>query len=107
MEFTREVLIDALVETGFEAWTNSDVNSKWFAIDVVIDAFNRGTYSNNDGDKGAFLEAVENRRLPITWDNEHHYHGTIVQTDCIPEGPDKHPIRLVHGQIEDLTGAGT
>jgi uncharacterized protein YndB with AHSA1/START domain len=74
---TRRVASSAT--RAFDALSRPGDLSQWFTRGARANLETGGTYSNRDGDRGRFLAVVRPKRLRMTWDNEKHAPGTIVE----------------------------
>jgi len=79
MTIIKEVEISVQPVRVYRALTTASELDSWFSQRTVVDVRPGGAYSNGDGDRGSFLEAVAPERLRFTWDNPGHAPGTVVE----------------------------
>jgi uncharacterized protein YndB with AHSA1/START domain len=71
--------IAASAARAFDAISRPGDLSHWFTRGARANLEVGGSYSNRDGDRGRFLAVVRPKRLRMTWDNENHAPGTVVE----------------------------
>lgn len=86
MDVTREIDLEAPPEEVWEALTDEEKLSEWFANDVELDPEpgGEGLFRWDDGDeRHAFVEEVEpGRRFVFTWDESR----VVIELEEIPAG---------------------
>jgi len=74
----KEIVISRTPNSIFRALTEPGQPNEWFTQDAKVNLRVGGKYSNQDGDRGRFLDIVSNERLRFTWDNPSYGTGSIV-----------------------------
>ncbi len=72
-------LVAASAPKAFDALSRPADLSRWFTRGARANVEVGGSYSNGDGDRGRFLAVARPRRLRMTWENEKHAPGSIVE----------------------------
>ncbi len=87
--------ITATPERVFNAFTKPELLSKWFTTNAKVDLRVGGEYSNDDKDKGVFLESDPPHLLRFTWDNADHCPGTEVRIEISSDAA----VTLTHSKL--------
>src|SRR5712692_8704144 len=75
----KEIAVSPTPNRTFRALTEPDQLNAWFTQDAKVNLRVGGNYSNQDGDRGKFLDIVPNKRLRFTWDNPSYGTDSIVE----------------------------
>jgi uncharacterized protein YndB with AHSA1/START domain len=92
--------INTTAQQAFRALTDPEILSQWFTKDAQVDLQKGGAYSNADGDRGVFLEAVPPQRVTFTWDNPRHCPGSIVTVTIREASRGRVLVRLIHRDLK-------
>jgi uncharacterized protein YndB with AHSA1/START domain len=95
----KEVPISPPPSMVFKALTSPDQLNEWFTNRAKVDLRVGGRYSNNDGDRGRFLEIVPNKRLRFSWDNPSWAPGSIVEI-LLKRIKNRTVLTLIHSGFE-------
>lgn len=98
----KEVSISRSPSSVFKALTTPRHLDKWFTSGAAVNLRVGGRYSNNDGDKGKFLEIVPGERLRYTWDNTRWAPGSLVEI-ILKRIKGKTVLTLIHSGIPKET----
>jgi uncharacterized protein YndB with AHSA1/START domain len=72
--------ISAPLDKVYEAWTDPAALSKWFGANTQATVADGGTYTNDDGDTGAFKRVRRGKDLRFTWENPAHQPSMVDVT---------------------------
>ncbi len=75
----KEITVSSTPNGTFNALTQPGQLNTWFTQDAKVNLKVGGSYSNQDGDKGKFLNIITNERLQFTWDNPTYATNSIVE----------------------------
>ncbi|HZY46777.1 MAG TPA: SRPBCC domain-containing protein [Candidatus Bathyarchaeia archaeon] len=75
----KEISILSSPARIFKALTAPEDLDRWFTEGARVDLRVGGRYSNQDKDRGKFLEIVRGKRLRYTWENPDHAPDSIVE----------------------------
>ncbi len=75
----KEIIVSPTPSRTFSAITKPSELNAWFTQGAKVNLRVGGRYSNQDGDKGRFLDIVPNERLRFTWDNPSYGANSIVE----------------------------
>jgi uncharacterized protein YndB with AHSA1/START domain len=78
--------VDASATRAFDALSRPGDLSQWFTRGARANLEVGGSYSNRDGDRGRFVAVVRPKRIRMTWDNEKHAPGTLVEFTIVKVG---------------------
>ncbi|HEU4724392.1 MAG TPA: SRPBCC domain-containing protein [Candidatus Eisenbacteria bacterium] len=91
----------------FDAITKPADLSRWFTRGARANVEVGGAYSNRDGDRGRFLAVARPRRLRMTWENENHAPGTIVEFAISATTGAKSRVEVTHARLASKRDAAT
>ncbi len=92
-------LVAAAAARAFDALSKPADLSHWFTRGARANLEVGGSYSNGDGDRGRFLAVARPRRLRMTWENEKHAPGTIVEFMIAGVAGGKSRIAVTHSRL--------
>ncbi|MEK7348244.1 MAG: SRPBCC domain-containing protein [Candidatus Eisenbacteria bacterium] len=98
-EISASRLVAAAAARAFDALSKPADLSHWFTRGARANLEVGGSYSNGDGDRGRFLAVARPRRLRMTWENEKHAPGTIVEFTIAASGGGKSRIAVTHSRL--------
>ena len=84
---------------AFDALTRPADLSRWFTRGARANLEPGGSYSNRDGDRGRFLAVARPRRVRMTWENENHAPGTVVEFAIAGTGSGKSRVEVTHSRL--------
>ncbi len=87
-------------ETVYKAFVKPKLLSKWFTTNAKVNLKVGGKYSNDDLDKGEYLQIKPNQKLKFTWENKMHCLDTVVTIYFDKAGKNKARIRLEHSLLK-------
>lgn len=98
-----EISVTRLMEGGpsraFDALSRPADLSHWFTRGAKANLEVGGSYSNRDGDRGRFLAVVRPRRLRMTWENENHAPGTVVDFTVAAIAGGRSRVSVTHSRL--------
>jgi len=98
-----EISVTRLVATtaprAFDALSKPADLSHWFTRGARANLEAGGSYSNGDGDRGRFLAVARPRRLRMTWENEKHAPGTVVEFTIAAANGGKSRVEVTHSRL--------
>ncbi|HEY6573285.1 MAG TPA: SRPBCC family protein [Candidatus Eisenbacteria bacterium] len=100
-------VVAATAARAFDALSKPSDLSHWFTRGARANLQVGGSYSNRDGDRGRFLAVARPRRLRMTWDNEKHAPGTIVEFTFVGTTGGKTRVEATHSRIATRAEAET
>lgn len=103
-------LVAASAPKAFDALSRPADLSRWFTRGARANVEVGGSYSNRDGDRGRFLAVARPRRLRMTWENEKHAPGSIVEFAITTAGGAKGPksrVEVTHSRLATRRDAET
>jgi uncharacterized protein YndB with AHSA1/START domain len=92
-------LVAASAPRAFDALTTPADLSHWFTRGARANLEVGGSYSNNDGDRGRFLAVARPRRLRMSWENEKHAPGTVVEFTLVSAARGKTRVEVTHSRL--------
>ena len=92
-------LVTASAPRAFDALAKPSDLSHWFTRGARANLEVGGTYSNRDGDRGRFLAVARPRRLRMSWENEKHAPGTVVEFTLAAAGNGKTRVAVTHSRL--------
>ena len=84
---------------AFDALTKPGDLSRWFTRGARANLEPGGSYSNRDGDRGRFLAVTRPRRVRMTWENESHAPGTVVEFAIAAASAGKSRVEVTHSRL--------
>jgi uncharacterized protein YndB with AHSA1/START domain len=79
---------------AFHAWTDAPTWSRWFSPNTRVDLRVGGSFANDDGDRGVYLEIEPERRLRFSWDGS--FAGSRVELGFVPHEASACEVTLRH-----------
>ncbi|HET9952669.1 MAG TPA: SRPBCC domain-containing protein [Candidatus Eisenbacteria bacterium] len=92
---------------AFDALSRPGDLSHWFTRGARANLEVGGTYSNRDGDRGRFLALVRPKRIRMSWENELHAPGTIVEFTIAALAGGKIQVAVTHSRLASRKDAET
>lgn len=92
-------LVAATATRAFDALTEPADLSRWFTRGARANVEVGGSYSNHDGDRGRFLAVARPRRLRMSWENEKHAPGSVVEFTLASAGRGKTQVEVTHSRL--------
>lgn len=105
IEITIEREIKAPPAKIYNSLTDPQILSSWFTTNARGDLRVGGRYSNDDKDRGSYLDLRPFEKVRFTWDNPEHCPGTEVDIDIVSLSYDITMVRLAHSKLETEEGA--
>jgi len=102
---TRRVTAPAT--RAFDALSRPGDLSKWFTRGARANLEVGGSYSNRDGDRGRFLAIVRPKRLRMSWENELHAPGSVVEFTIAALTGGKVQVSVTHSRLASRKDAET
>ena len=99
--------VTAAASRAFDALTRPGDLSQWFTRGARANLEVGGAYSNRDGDRGRFLALVRPKRIRMSWENELHVPGTIVEFTIAPMAGGKVQVAVTHSRLASRKDAET
>lgn len=104
LELIVEKEIKSTPASIYNSLTDPLILAKWFTTNAKGDLSIGGRYSNDDGDRGEYLELKPFEKIRFTWDNPDHCPGTEVLIEIISLTYDITRVRITHSRIETEEG---
>jgi uncharacterized protein YndB with AHSA1/START domain len=99
--------MEATAPRAFDALSRPSDLSHWFTRGARATLEVGGAYSNRDGDRGRFLALVRPKRIRMSWENELHAPGTIVEFTIVRMAGGKIQVGVTHSRLASRTVAET